>query len=324
MKGLDMQTQRLPVKKNKGVGLKTLLNQQGFRLFLMVSPLLILVFVFSYMPLYGWIYSFYDYKAGRDLFSTEFVGFQNFKMMVTDHYDMTNILRVMKNTLGMSFLGIVTSVFPLIFAILLSEIKIIRFRKAVQTLVTIPNFISWVLVYSIAYSMFSTNDGLVNRVLVNSGVLKEGINFLASSHHVWLSMLGYGIWKGLGWSAIIFIAALSSIDPEQYEAAKIDGAGRMQSIWHITVPGLLPTFFVLLLLSIGNLLNNGLEQYFIFQNALNKDSIEVLDLYVYNQGMVGYHYSFATAVGLLKSVVSVLLLFFANFLSKITRGESII
>jgi len=306
------------------VGLKKLFNQQGFRLFLMASPLLILVFVFSYLPLYGWTYSFFDYKAGRSLLSTEFVGLKNFKMMFTDHYAVTNIIRVMKNTLAMSFLGILTSVFPLIFAILLSEIRHLRFRKTIQTLVTIPNFISWVLVYSIAYSMFSISDGLINRVLVNSGALGEGINFLASSNHVWLTMLGYGIWKGLGWSAIIFIAALTNIDSEQYEAAKIDGAGRLQTIWHITIPGLLPTFFVLLLLSIGNLLNNGMEQYFVFQNAMNKDDIEVLDLYVYNQGMVGYDYSFATAVGMLKSVVSVMLLFFANFLSKITRGESVI
>jgi putative aldouronate transport system permease protein len=303
---------------------KRLLNQQGFRLFLMVSPLLLLVFVFSYMPLYGWIYSFFDYKAGRDLFSTDFVGFKNFEMMFTDHYARENIIRVMKNTLGMSFLGIVTSVFPLIFAILLSEIKNMPYRKTVQTLVTIPNFISWVLVYSIAYAMFSTTDGFVNRVLVNFGFLNEGINFLASSHHVWLTMLGYGIWKGLGWGAIVYIAALTSIDAEQYEAAKIDGAGRMQVIRHIKIPGMLPTFFVLLLLSIGNLINNGMEQYFVFQNAMNKEDIEVLDLYVYNQGMAGYHYSFATAVGILKSVVSVILLFFANFLSKITRGESII
>lgn len=306
------------------VGSKKLLHQRGFRLFLLVLPLLILVFVFSYLPLYGWIYAFFDYKPGRDLFSCAFVGFQNFKMMFTDRYAITSIIRVMKNTLGMSFLGILTSVFPMIFAILLSEIRVIPFRKTVQTLVTIPNFISWVLVYSIAYAMFSTSDGLVNRVLVNSGALKEGINFLASGNHVWLTMIGYGIWKGLGWSAIIYIAALTSIDAEQYEAAKIDGAGRLQLILHITIPGLLPTFFVLLLLSIGNLLNNGMEQYFVFQNAMNKNAIEVLDLYVYNQGMVGYHYSFATAVGLLKSVVSVTLLFFANFISKMTRGESII
>lgn len=302
---------------------KKIQEQRGVRLFLLIIPLLMLVFIFSYMPLYGWIYAFFDYKPGRSLFSCEFVGLDNFKMMVSDSYAVKNILRVLKNTFGMSFLGILTSIFPMLFAILLSEIRNRKLRKFIQTSVTIPNFISWVLVYSIAYAMFSVNDGFVNRLLVQSGVIEEGINFLASSEHVWLTMTGYSLWKGLGWSAIMYIAALTSIDEELYEAAKIDGAGRFQLIRHITIPGLLPTYFVLLILSIANLLNNGMEQYYIFQNAMNKDSIEVLDLYVYNQGMVGYNYSFSTAVSMLKSIVSIVLLFFANSMSKLARGESV-
>lgn len=303
--------------------IKTMEKQSGFRLFLLILPLLGLVFVFSYMPLYGWLYAFFNYKPGRDLFSCEFVGLDNFKMMFADSYAVKNILRVMKNTFGMSFLGILTSILPMGFAILLSEIRNKPFRKFVQTSVTIPNFISWVLVYSIAYVMFSVNDGFVNRMLVNLGILEQGVNFLASPDHVWLSMTAWGLWKGLGWNAIMYIAALTSIDDELYEAAKIDGAGRFQLIKHITVPGLLPTFFVLLILSIANLLNNGMEQYYIFQNAMNKESIEVLDLYVYNQGMVGYNYSFSTAVSMLKSVVSIVLLFFANTTSRLVRGESV-
>lgn len=272
--------------------IKKMEKQSGFRLFLLILPLLMLVFVFSYMPLYGWIYAFFNYKPGKALFACEFVGLDNFKMMFADSYAVKNIVRVMKNTFGMSFLGILTSVLPMGFAILLSEIKNKPFRKFVQTSVTIPNFISWVLVYSIAYVMFSVNDGFVNRMLVSMGILDQGVNFLASPNHVWLTMTAWGLWKGLGWNAIMYIAALTSIDDELYEAAKIDGAGRFQLIRHITVPGLLPTFFVLLILSIANLLNNGMEQYYIFQNAMNKESIEVLDLYVYNQGMVGYNYSF--------------------------------
>lgn len=303
--------------------IKKMEKQRGFRLFLLILPLLVLVFVFSYMPLYGWIYAFFNYKPGRELLSCEFVGLDNFRMMFADSYAVKNILRVMKNTFGMSFLGILTSILPMAFAILLSEIKNKPFRKFVQTSVTIPNFISWVLVYSIAYVMFSVNDGFVNRVLVNLGILEQGVNFLASPDHVWLSMTAWGLWKGLGWNAIMYIAALTSIDDELYEAAKIDGAGRFQLIKHITVPGLLPTFFVLLILSIANLLNNGMEQYYIFQNAMNKESIEVLDLYVYNQGMVGYNYSFSTAVSMLKSVVSIVLLFFANTTSRLVRGESV-
>lgn len=303
---------------------KKLLDQRGFRLFLMTLPFLILVFIFSYLPLYGWIYAFFDYKPGRPLLSCEFLGFKNFTMMFTDKYAFAEIANVMKNTFAMSFLGIITSPLPMIFAIFLAEIKWMPFRKSVQTLTTIPNFISWVLVYSVAYAMFSVNDGFVNRLLMSMGVIEEGINILASSEHVWLTMLGYSTWKGLGWSAIMYIASIASIDQEQYEAARVDGATRMQTIWYITVPGLMPTYFVLLLLSIANLINNGMEQYFVFQNAMNKADIEVLDLYVYNQGMVGFNYSFATAVSMLKSFVSVALLFFANKMSKVIRNESII
>lgn len=302
---------------------KSLLSQPGFKLFLLIIPFLIVVFLFSYLPLYGWIYALFDYKPGRPLFSCEFVGFDNFTKMFVDKYAFQDIVRVMRNTFAMSFLGILTSPLPMIFAIFLAEIKWMPFRKTVQTLTTIPNFISWVLVYSVAYSMFSVNDGFVNRLLMDMGILEEGINFLASSEHVWLTMVLWSTWKGLGWSAIMYIAAITGIDQEQYEAASVDGASRMQKIWYITVPGLMPTYFVLLLLSIANLVNNGMEQYFVFQNAMNKDAIEVLDLYVYNQGMVGINYSFSTAVSILKSVVSITLLFGANKLSKLTRGESV-
>lgn len=300
-----------------------LYNQRGFRLFLMISPLLLLIFLFSYLPLYGWIYAFFNYKPGRALLDCQFVGFGNFKKMVMDKYALEELIQVLRNTFAMSFLGILTSPLPMLFAVFLGEISFMPFRKTVQTLTTIPNFISWVLVYSVAYAMFSVNDGFVNRLLVNSGLITEGINFLASDKHVWLTMLGYSTWKGLGWSAIMYIACMAGIDGEQYEAAKVDGANRMQRIWYITIPGLLPTYFVLLLLSIANLINNGMEQYFVFQNAMNKASIEVLDLYVYNQGMAGVNYSYATAVSMLKSVVSVTLLLFANKLSKLIRGESV-
>lgn len=300
-----------------------LLKQPGFRLFLMLLPFLILVFVFSYMPLFGWTYAFFNYKPGRPLLSCDFVGFKNFTDMVTSSYNRANIVRVMKNTLGMSFLGILTSPLPMIFAIFLCEIKTKWYKKAVQTLTTIPNFISWVLVYSVAYAMFAVDDGFINRLLMQFGLIDNGINFLASSDHVWLTMWLYSTWKGLGWSAIMYMAAIMGIDQEQYEAARVDGASRMQCIRYITIPALLPTYFVLLMLSIANLINNGMDQYFVFENAMNHDSIEVLDLFVYNQGMVGMQYSFSTAVSMLKSVISVTLLFFANGMSKVIRKESI-
>lgn len=297
-------------------------NREGFKLFLLTVPLLIATFIFCYLPLWGWSYAFFDYKAGFKLLDCNFVGLKHFLSTVANPILRADVVRVLTNTFAMSFIGIATSMLPMFFAIFLGEITKHKFRKIVQTITTVPNFISWVLVYSLAFAMFSVNDGFFNRLLMNLGIVKQGINFLASSDHVWLSMWGYGIWKGLGWGAIMYLSAITSIDQQMYEAASIDGAGRFQKIWNITIPSLLPTFFILLMLSIANFLNNGMEQYYVFQNAMNKGSIEVLDLYVYNKGMVGNNISFSTAVGMLKSIVSIGLLFASNLLSKLVRGQS--
>lgn len=297
---------------------------ERFQLFLYASPFLVLILLFSYLPLYGWIYSFYNYRPGFSLFDTEYVGLQWFKSIFSNPTQTQEVLRVMKNTMAMSLLGIATSIFPVIFAIFLTEIRSTRFKKWVQILTTLPNFISWVLVYSIAFMLFSVDAGVVNRAMIGLGLQDSGVNYLASDSHTWLKMTLWSIWKGLGWGAILYIAAIASIDQELYDAGKVDGAGRFRLMWNITLPGLMPTYFVLLLLSIANFINNGLEQYFVFQNPMNKDHIEVLDLYVYNIGLVGFNFSFATAVSMLKSIVSIALLFFANRMSKWVRGESIL
>ncbi|ASA20402.1 ABC transporter permease [Paenibacillus donghaensis] len=297
--------------------------QNKYKLFLMALPFLVVTFVFYYLPISGWLYAFYDFIPGIPLADTPYVGLKWFRTMVSNPTQTAEVLRVLKNTLAMSSLGLITSVFPVIFAILLSEIRSGWYRKLVQTLTTIPNFISWILVYALAFSLFSVDNGVITSILVQLGFVEEGHNFLASSSNVWITMIAWYWWKSLGWGAILYLAAIAGIDQELYEAAEVDGASRFRKIWHITVPGLIPTFFVLLLLSIGNLVNNGMEQYFAFQNAMNKDSIEVLDLYVYNIAFAN-NFPFATAVSMLKSVVSVLLLFAANTLSKVVRDESII
>lgn len=299
-------------------------QKSGFRLFLFSLPLLILVFVFAYLPLAGWIIAFFDYHPGVKLSDSTFVGLKYFTSIVSNPIQRQEILRVMTNTLGISFLGILFSPLPAVFALFLVEIKSNAFRKTVQTLTTLPNFISWVIVYSIAWAMLSVEDGFVNRLLIAMNVIDTPINFLTATKHVWLTMTGYGIWKGLGWGAILYIASITSIDREQYEAAIVDGAGRFQSMWYITIPGILPTYFVLLLLAIANIINNGMEQYYIFMNPMNKNSIEVLDLYVYLKGLVGLNISYSTAVGILKSLISIILLFSANGLSKLVRKESIV
>jgi len=252
-----------------------------------------------------------------------FVGFKWFTQLFKNPATVRDIIRVLKNTLAMSGLGILTSWLPMAFAIFLCEIKNMKFRRVVQTLTTVPNFISWVLVYAIAFCIFST-DGFVSSLMVNAGIWKEGVNMLMGGSHVWLQMLAWGLWKGIGWSAIIYIAAISGIDQQLYEAATVDGAGRFQRMWNITVPSLIPTFCVLLLMSIANILSNGMDQYLVFENSTNTSSIMVLDLYVYKLGIGQGQIPLSTVIGMVKSVVSVTLLFAANGISKLIRGESIV
>lgn len=295
------------------------------QLFLMLLPCLILVFLFSYLPLWGWRYAFFDYNPGDTLSMDAWVGFKWFKAPFQNAATRSDIIRVLRNTLAMSGLGILGSWIPMFFAIFLSEIKNAPARKIIQTLTTIPNFISWVLVYAIAFCIFGT-EGFISSILVNKGIWDHGKNMLMGSSGIWIKMWLYGLWKGLGWSAIMYIAAISGIDQQLYEAATVDGAGRFQKMWHITLPELLPTYIVLLILSISGLLSNGMDQYLCFKNPTNKGPIEVLDLYVYQLtfgSATNSNIPFSTVVSMFKSLVSVILLFVTNRISKLVRGNSI-
>lgn len=298
-----------------------------YRLFLMMLPFLLAVFLFSYLPLSGWSYAFYNYRFGLPLSKQEFVGFKWFTEMITNPGHRENVVRVLRNTFAMSGLGLATSWLPMVFAIFLNEISNTRFRKFVQIFTTLPNFISWALVFSFAMCLFSMETGIFTKFMMAIGAINQPVAWLNSPNHIWLKMWAWGTWKGLGWSAIMYLAAIAGIDQELYEAARVDGAGRWMQMRYITFPSLLPTFFVLLMLSISNILSNGMDQYLVFQNSMNKNTIEVLDLYVYNITIAAKGdtlYSFSTAIGILKTVVSVTLLFTANFASKKLRGESIV
>ncbi|AIQ57864.1 ABC transporter permease [Paenibacillus borealis] len=299
------------------------IRSNSFRKFLYISPFMVLLAVFAYYPLYGWVYAFFDYTPPIPLSQSPFVGFKWFHSLVENQVKIDQLLQVIKNTFGISGLGILFSWLPMLFAIFLTEIKAVRFRKFIQTVTTLPNFISWVLVYSLAFSMFSS-EGMVNGFLHMTGLSDSPVLFLQSSDHVWLTMWFWATWKTLGWSAILYIAAIMGIDESLYEAAYVDGATRMQVIRHVVLPSMMPTYFVLLMLQIASFLNNGLEQYFVFQNAFNKDTIQVLDLYVYNLAMGGGSYSVSVAISMLKSLISVVLLFSVNGLSKLLRGEGIV
>ena len=295
----------------------------SIKLFLMIIPCLILVFLFSYFPLHGWAYALYDYRPPFKLKDCTYVGFKWFTTLFTNASKRQMILQVMKNTFVMSGVHILFSWIPMMFAVLLNEIKWVPYKKVVQTLTTLPHFISWVLVYTLAFSLLSSS-GAVNTLAIKSGWYETPKLFLQDSEHVYSFMWLLGLWKGTGWSAIMYIAAIAGIDSELFDAAYVDGANRFQTIWHITIPSLLPTYFVLLLLNVASFLNNGVEQYYVFQNAFNLNKIQVLDLYVYNLGLGNGSYSLATAISIMKSVVSLTLLFSVNALSKALRGDSIL
>ena len=309
------------MKKGK-TGMTKRKNKEAMTVFFMALPCIIFIIVFNYLPLRGWIYSLYNYKPGINLFDCEYVGLKNFTSMFGNAVLRNQLIRVLRNTFVMAGLNILFSPLTVIFAIFLNEMRSIKAQRVVQTVATFPHFISWVIMYSLVFFMFSTN-GFLNNILISLGLRETPVNYLISTKNVWITMKGYQIWKGLGWGAIVYLAAITGIDPQLYEAATVDGAGRFRKIWHITVPGIIPTYFVLLIISIGHFISVGFEQFYVFENAMNKDFIEVLDLYVYNQGIRGGNISYATAVGIMKSVVSITLFAFANSLSKAVRGSSI-
>lgn len=296
---------------------------RSYQEFLYILPFIIIVLIFSYYPLYGWVYAFFDYKPPKALSKEMFVGLKWFKSIVENPVKVKQVLGVLRNTFAISGLSLLFSWFPMIFAVFLNEIKCVPFKKFVQTVTTIPNFISWVLVYSIAYSILCST-GVINQVLLGMGVIEKPILFLQSAEHVYFKQWLWLTWKNAGWAAIMYIAAITGIDEELMEAARVDGANRMQIIRHITIPSILPTYFVIVMLNLANFLTNGMEQFYVFQNSFNKEYIQVLDLYVYNLAMGSGGYSLSVAISILKTIVSIVLLTATNKFSKLVRGEGFI
>jgi len=295
-------------------------NKTGWKYFFIAIPFMIYVIAFYFVPLFGWIYSFYNYNPALSFSQLKFVGFDNFVKMYNER---SEIYRVLKNTLVMSFFLILLTPLPMVGAIMLNEIKHSKYKRFIQTVTTLPNFISWIVVFALSFGVFS-NQGLYYTLLKNLHLDVPIIGILGDNGATWFFQAGLYVWKTIGWTMIIYMASIAGIDSEQYEAARIDGASKFGLMRHITIPGLAPTFFVLLLLQISNLLNNGFDQYFVFWNSLVADKIEVLDYYIYKVGWVINDYSYATVLGMVKSLLGIGLLFAVNYLSKKTKGESIL
>ncbi|MCL2377662.1 MAG: ABC transporter permease subunit [Defluviitaleaceae bacterium] len=301
--------------------LKRWYGNDRLRLLLMALPFVIFTFMFAYVPLHGWIYAFYHYRPGIPLANTPFAGLDNFRLLFT--FFRQQVIGVLRNTLTFAFLSLLFSPVPMFFAIMLNEIASMKFRRFVQTITTLPNFISWVIIFSLAFQIFHAT-GPFNRMLLSIGAIDEPTMLLGNVSAVYIFQTFINMWRHTGWGAIIYIAAITGIDGELYDAASVDGAGRWHRIRHITIPGLMPTYTVLFILAVGNILGVGFEQYFVFNNPMVAPRMEVIDLFVFRVGLQNFDFAFATVIGMLRTVVSIIILFGANLVLKRIRGYGII
>ncbi|CAM4296071.1 MAG: ABC transporter permease subunit [Paenibacillus macerans] len=275
--------------------------------------------VFNYVPMYGIIIAFKEYNIVRSVAEAPWVGFDHFKEFFQDD----NFVNVMKNTLGISLIKLIVGFpLPIIFALFLNEMRSVRFKKAVQTISYLPHFLSWVVLGGILTTWLS-DVGIINDLLLALHLIQEPISYLAEPSYFWGIVVASDVWKELGWSAIIYLAAITSISPEMYEAATIDGAGRFQKMWYITLPSIKATISILFILAVGGVLNSNFDQILVLRNALNESASNVIDIYVYQTGMLSGRYSYSTAVGLFKSVIALILLLLANRVTKKLNDTSL-
>lgn len=286
---------------------KKAVGQLGYHF--MMAPGLIFLIIFSFVPMFGILMAFQDYIPAKGIFRSAWVGMENFKYM----FEIPDSMKILRNTVVIALGKIIFgTIVPIVFALLLNEIRLKWAKKTMQTIVYLPNFLSWAVVAAVVINVFDYN-GPINQVVQLFG--KEPILFLASNDWFREIIIGTDVWKGFGYGAIVYLAALTGIDPGLYEASSIDGASRFKQLLHITLPGILPTIMLISALNLGNILNAGFDQIFALYNPIVYETGDVIDTYVYRVGLLGQQYSFATAVGLLKSVVSFTLLIAANQLS---------
>lgn len=305
-----VEAEKIILKKKEEWLSHRFLNQ--FEIQSMIWPALICLVIFSYIPMYGIIIAFKDFNIITGIKGTEWVGLK----YLTEFFLDPNLWGVVRNTLCINLFGLIFSFpAPIILALSINELKSGMFKKTAQTLSYLPHFLSWVIFGGIFMEILS-NTGLVNAVLLALGLISKPYNFMAHGENFYLIITVISIIKSVGYNSILFVAAIAGVDQELYEAAVIDGCNRLQKMWYITLPSILGTVTIILIFQISNILNTGFEQILIFQNPLNIGFTETLDTYVYKIGMVQSRFSYATAVGLLKSIIAIILLLIANKTSK--------
>ncbi|MBO0993361.1 MULTISPECIES: sugar ABC transporter permease [unclassified Bacillus (in: firmicutes)] len=288
-------------------------------LILMSLPFVIWLIVFKYIPLAGWTMAFQDYSPAKGLFDQDWVGLKHFKVLFKEDI----FYQALTNTLGMGALGLIFGTATSIaFALLINEVRLLKFKKLTQTISYLPHFVSWVIVANIVTTMLAP-EGIVNNLLMATHLIDKPIGFMSSPNMFWGIVTTADVWKETGWNAIIYLAAMTGVDPQLYEAAKVDGASRWKQMWHITLPSIRPVIIVLLILNIGNLINIGFEKQMLLGNNIVAEKSLVIDLYALNYGIGMFRYSFGTAIGIFKSVISVVLIVICNNIARKTGDGGI-
>ncbi|WP_110930759.1 ABC transporter permease [Paenibacillus bouchesdurhonensis] len=305
-------------KKKTPITWSLIKSQQ--QLIWMSVPLMLYIILFAYVPVWGWTMAFQDYKPARSFSDQTWVGFKHFKFLFTDD----SFLRVLRNTLGMSIINLILGfTTAIILALLLNEIKKVLWKRTVQTISYLPHFLSWIIVTGIVATSLAS-DGIVNDILMRLHIIDEPILWLSEGKYFWGVVGASHVWKEVGWNTIIYLAAMASIDPALYEASEIDGANRYKKMRHITIPGIKATIVILLIMSIGHILEAGFEVQYLLGNGLVVDWSETIDIFVLKYGLAQGNYSLATAGGIFKTVVSVTMLFIANWTAKRLGEERLI
>lgn len=287
------------------------LLKRDFHLILLCVPALIFIFTFDYGPMYGIQIAFKDYNSRRGIWGSEWVGLEHFLRF----FNSPNFWSVLKNTLSISFYSLIASFpFPIFLALIINQLTNEKFKKVVQTVLYAPHFISVVVLCGMLHVFLSPSTGIINNVLASMGL--ERIYFLGKANLFDDVFVWSGIWQNSGWGMIIYLAALSSIDPELYEAAKIDGANKLKLIWHIEIPQIMPTIVIMLIMNVGRFMNVGFQKAFLLQNPLNLQKSEIIATYVYRMGMLQQQFDFSTAIGLFNNIVNIILLVTVNQICK--------
>jgi putative aldouronate transport system permease protein len=291
------------------------------QLIYMSLPIVLYIILFTYVPLWGWTMAFQRYNPRFSFSEQRWVGLEWFRFIFADAV----FLRTIRNTIAMSVinttLGFITAIS---FALLLNEVKKILFKRTIQTISYLPHFLSWVIVTGLVSSMLTTDSGAINSAFMALGFIKEPILWLAQPNYFWGIVGITYVWKEVGWNTIIYLAAIAGIDPNLYEAAEIDGANRYQKMWRITLPSIKPTIIILLLMSVGRILDAGFELQYLLRNGLVQDVSDTIDVYVLVYGLRTNNYSMATAAGMFKNVVNISLIFIANEIARRAGEERLV